>query len=244
MFFLSQANEELVEKLGTRKTSQQLKEYNKLIETLNDSVALRIILGSTPDFDTEQKSYLNFNTAVEWAKHDWKGLYDNLDPDEENWLVVFVARGGFILLEDIENEIDDMIWTFIKPKVQLKTHESEDIFDEFTDEDLVEKLENFAGETLNILFIEDVVEEDEYESNLASALEILAGKLEDLDIEIGETACLALITRTAQLAGINVYGLLVSYSGGIETDCGNNMAEGEDYYDFTDIHETVIDHDS
>jgi hypothetical protein len=244
VFFLSQANEELVEKLGTRKTSQQLKEYNKLMETLNDSVALKVILGSTPDFDTEQKTYLNYSTAVEWAKHDWKALFDSIDADEDNWIVVFVARGGFMLLEEIENEIDELTWTYIKPKVQLKTHESDDIFDEFTDEDLVEKLENFAGETLNILFIEDIVEEDEYESNLATALEVLAGKLEDLDIEIGETACLSLITRTSQLAGISVYGLLLSYSGGVETDWGNNMAEGEDYYDFNDILETVIDHDA
>lgn len=243
VFFLSQENKELVEILGTRKTSQQYKEYTRLIETLNESIAMQIHLGSIPDFDTEQRSYLSFNTAVNWAKQDWKSIIKQLD-ENDNWIIVFIARGGFILLDELENDIDDYVWTFVKPKVNPKPHESNDIYDIYTDEDLDSKLKEFKGKQVNILFIEDIVEEDEYESNLASALEIISGKLEDYDITIGETNCLALLTRTSQLAGVNIYGLLVSYSGGIECDWGNDMAEGEDYYEFSDLLETVIDHDS
>ena len=244
VFFLSQENKELVEILGTRKSSQQYKEYSRLLETLNDSIALFVHMGSIPDFDAEQRSYLSFNTAVSWAKQDWKGILKQLDDEEEHWIVVFVARGGFILLDELENEIDDFVWTYIKPKVNPKPHESDDLFDEYTDDDLDTKLKQLKGEQVNILFVEDIVEEDEYESNLASALEIIALKFEDFDITIGETNCIALITRTSQLAGINIYGLLVSYSGGVECDWGNDLSEGEDYYEFSDLLETIDDHDS
>lgn len=244
VFFLSQENKELVEILGTRKSSQQYKEYSRLLETLNESVALFIHMGAIPDFDTEQRSYLSFNTAVEWAKQDWKGMIKRLDRGEEHWFIIFVARGGFILLDELENDIDDFVWSFIKPKVDPKPHEADDLFSEYTDDELDSKLKQLKGEQVNILFIEDIVEEDEYESNLASALEMVAGKLENFDITIGETSCIALITRTSQLAGINIYGLLVSYSGGIECDWGNDLPEGEDYYEFSDLLETVEDHDS
>jgi len=244
VFFLSQENKELVEILGTRKSSQQYKEYNRLIETLNDSVSLFIHMGSIPDFDTEQRSYLSFNTAVNWAKQDWKSIITQLDSEEEHWIIVFVSRGGFILLDELENDLDDFVWTYIKPKVNPKPHESDDLFEEYSDDELDTKLKQFKGKQINILFVEDIVEEDEYESNLASALEIIAGKLEDYDISIGETNCIALITRTSQLAGITVYGLLVSYSGGIECDWGNDLSEGEDYYEFADLLETISDHDS
>ena len=245
VFFLSQENKELAEILGTRKTSVQYKEYNRILETINDSIALHIHMGSIPDFDTEQRSYLSFNTAVNWAKQDWKSMIKKLESsdEDENWLIVFLARGGLILLDEIENDIDDFVWTFIKPKVNPKPHESDDIFEEYSDDELDAKLKQFKSQQVNILFIEDIVEEDEYESNLANALEVIAGKFEDYDITIGETDCLALLTRTAVLAGITVYGLLVSYHGGIQADWGNDMSEGEDYFDFADLLETVVDHD-
>ncbi|MHA2365380.1 MAG: hypothetical protein ACXAC7_15585 [Candidatus Hodarchaeales archaeon] len=242
MFFTSQSNREINDVLGAKKTVGPIREYNRLLESLTESVSLYIFTSAPPDWDAEPRSVLSFNNLVSWAKEDWKEIFKQL---EENWLIIWIARGGMILLDEIENNVDDFIWSFIKPKVNVRSHEGEDVFEAFTDEHLVTKLKEFSNEEpLNVLFIEDIVEEDEYESNVVTALEYLADKLIDLDIELGTTACLALLTRTSQISSIPVYGVLISYSGGIETEWGNDNPEGLDYHDFSEVKEYVEDHDT
>lgn len=241
MFFLAQKNTELANFLRQKKTNGPIREYERLVKSLDDAVSLMVYAsGAPPDFDTEPKSYLRFNQLVDWAKDDWETIFNRLD---EDWIIVFIARGGFILLDEIENNIDDYIWTYIKPNLSPRQHEPIDIAEEFTDENLKKKLKNFKGETLNILFIEDIVEEDEYEANIVIVMEELADKLEDYDIEIGETACVSLLTRTAQISSIPVYGILVSWSGGLQTDWGNDNPERLDYHDFSENLEYIADHD-
>lgn len=241
MFFTAQGKKELADVLSARKAAGPIREYNRLVESLNSSISLYIYTTVPPDFETDSKSVLGFNQLLGWAKDDWKPAFKKFD---DNTLIVFVARGGMILLDELENAIDSFVWTFIKPKLSPKSHEANEIYEEYTDPDLEEKLSKFGNEKpLNILFIEDIVEEDEYESNVVSTMEILADKLIEHDIEIGETACLALLTRTSQISNIPVYGVLLSYSGGIEIDWGNDNPEGEDFHDFSENKEYIEDHD-
>lgn len=244
MFFTAQGNKELAEVLSAKKTAGPMREYNALLESLKSSISLYLYTNVPPDFETEPKSTLSFNRLLDWAKMDWKqsGVFKKFD---ENVLVVFIARGGMILLDDIENEIDNHIWTFIKPKVITHSHESSEIYEEYTDEHLNDKLQELSHEIpVNILFIEDIVEEDEYESNIVAAMELLADKLVEFDFEIGNTACVALLSRTSHITNIPVYGIVLSYSGGIETDWGNDNPEGADYRDFSEQKENIEDHDA
>ena len=240
MFFLSMSRKEVAELIGEEGRAAPKREYNTLLNRLNKSTNLLIYRTAVPEFNVVGTTFapLAFNTLIRWSEKDWQKMYKRLK--DENWLIVWVARGAFILLDVLENHLDEYPWTYIKPKTEVKSHEDDSIFDEYTDEDLDKKLAKFEGQEINVLYIDDIIMDD-YESNIDTIQEIIATKAEEYNIEIVDRMALALLTRTTSVSGMPVYGTLISYHGGILTDWGNDSPDRFDYYDFSEIKENIDD---
>lgn len=240
MFFLSMSRKEVAELIGEEGRAAPKREYNTLLNRLNKSTNLLIYRTAVPEFNVVGTTFapLAFNTLIRWSEKDWQKMYKRLK--DENWLIVWVARGAFILLDVLENHLDEYPWTYIKPKTDVKSHEDDSIFDEYTDEDLDKKLSKFEGQEVNVLYIDDIILDD-YESNIDTIQEIIATKAEEYNIEIVDRMALALLTRTTSVSGMPVYGTLISYHGGILTDWGNDSPDRFDYYDFSEIKENIDD---
>ena len=240
MFFLSMSRKEVAELLREEGRAAPKNEYNRLLSRLNKSTNLLIYRNAIPESNAVGTSFapLAINTLIRWSEKDWQKMYKRLK--DENWLIIWIARGAFVLVDVLENHVDDYPWTYIKPKTSLKSHEDESIFDEFTDELLNEKLSKFEGQELNLLYIDDIIMDD-YESNIDAVQEIIVTKAEEYNIEIVDRAALALLTRSTSVSGMPVYGTLISYHGGILTDWGNDSPDRFDYNDFTEIKEYIDD---
>jgi hypothetical protein len=240
MFFLSMSRKEVAEIIREEGRAAPKREYNTLLSRLNKSTNLLIYRRTIPEFNAVGFTFapLAFNTLISWSEKDWQKLYKRLK--DENWLIVWVARSAFILLDVLENHIDDFPWTYIKPKTTVKSHEDESIFDEYTDEHLDEKLSKFEGQEVNVLYVDDIIMDD-YESNIDYVQEIIATKAEEFNIEIVDRVALALLTRTTSVSGMPVYGTLISYHGGILTDWGNDSPDRFDYNDFSETKEYIDD---
>ena len=241
MFFLSNTRREVADLVREEGRAAPVREYNNLLSSLGSAVNLLIYRDAIPEFHSEGSfASLEFNKLLRWSEKDWSKLYKRLSTDD--WIIVFVARGGFMLLDTIENKIDDFTWTYIKPKLdEVKPHEDSSVYDEYTDPALEEKLAEFNGQDLKVLYVEDVILDD-YESNVDYVQEMFTSLAEDHNINIVDHAILCLLTRTTQVSGTPVYGTLISYNGGILTDRGNDSQEGFDYYDFSEIKEYIDDH--
>ncbi|MHA1168327.1 MAG: hypothetical protein ACTSP4_02010 [Candidatus Hodarchaeales archaeon] len=236
MFFTSNGNKELEQVLQQNRSA--LNEYKQIVEYLTNSRSMWIHeTGPYPDVPESERRVVNFTTLVEWASKDWSNLDRFLK--KGNWLVVFISRGGMILLDEIENKIDDFMWSFVKPKTGQKVHEDRDIFDEYTDPALEDKLLEFKGDSVSILFIEDIIDTTE---NIDYVNEFISEMAEDLEVGIGNIAVLSLLTRLQTIGPIPVFGTLLSWNGPVHMDWGNNLEDGLDYRDFSEIKEYIEDH--
>ncbi|MFW9930704.1 MAG: hypothetical protein ACFFD1_15045 [Candidatus Thorarchaeota archaeon] len=240
MFFLSMSRKEVAEILREEGRAAPIREYNTLLDSLKSSVNLLIYRNTIPEYSAVGSSFspLSFNTLMNWSERDWQKLFKRFK--DENWLIVWVARGAFILLDVLENHLDDYTWTYIKPKTNVKPHEDESIFDEYTDELLDEKFSKFEGEEIHVLYVDDIILDD-YESNVDYVQEFITTKAEEYNIEVVERVVLALLTRTTSVSGMPVYGTLISYQGGILTDWGNDSPDRFDFNDFSETKEYIDD---
>ncbi|MHA2297428.1 MAG: hypothetical protein ACXADA_15475 [Candidatus Hodarchaeales archaeon] len=236
MFFTNYANKELAETL--RQNRSALNEYNRIVNDLYDSQSMWIHeSGPYPDAPETEKRVINFNTLVEWASQDWKTLDHFLK--KGNWLIVFISRGGMILLDEIENKIEDYMWTYMKPKTEPRVHEDDDVYDDYTDSTLEDKLVEFKNDTVSILFVEDIVRTSE---SIDYVNEKIAELADDLEVNIGNIAVITLLTRIPTIGPIPIFGTLISWNGPIFTDWGNDIEDRLDYRDFSEIKEYVDDH--
>lgn len=234
------SRKEVAELIKEEGRSAPKREYNTLVNRLNKSTNLLIYRNSIPEANAVGFTFapISLNTLIGWSEKDWQKLLKKIK--DGNWLVVWVARGGLILLDALENHLDDCVWTYIKPKTPLKSHEDKSVFDEYTDDLLDEKLAKFEGQELNILFVDDIIIDD-YDSNIEIVQEQIVTKAEEYNIEILERIALALLTRSTSVSGMPVYGTLISYHGGILTDWGNDSPDRFDYNDFSEIIEYIDD---
>ncbi|MFW9996077.1 MAG: hypothetical protein ACFFD4_28815 [Candidatus Odinarchaeota archaeon] len=236
MFFTSYGNKELEQVLQQNRSALNL--YKRIVTDLSDSQSMWIHeSGPYPDSPETEKRVVNFNTLVEWASQDWKNLDRFLK--KGNWLVVFISRGGMVLLDEVENKIEDFMWTYIKPKTVKRVHEDRDIFDEYTDETIEDKLVEFKNDAVSILLVEDIVRNSE---NIDYVNELIAEMADDLEVEIAGIAVLSLLTREPTIGPIPIFGTLISWNGPIMTDWGNDLEDGLDYKDFSELKEYIDDH--
>lgn len=192
--------------------------------------------GSLPDEADIQT--VPFNLFSSWASKDWESFF-SISNDSSPWTVVWVARGGMILLDLVENRLDDYIWTYVKPKVIQRPHEDPDVFEEYTDPALEDKILEYYGESTSLLFIEDLVDTGD---NLEFATDYILEIAEENQIEVPQMATIALATRMSNLGSMPIYGILASIDTEIRTSWGNDYEHGLDYKDFSEIKEYLDDH--
>ncbi|MFX0061572.1 MAG: hypothetical protein ACFFC7_05240 [Candidatus Hermodarchaeota archaeon] len=227
MFSLSQMEKEIQQIL---KDSESRNWYKGFIEELSSSMEMYIHLSGPLPEEEPEVTTLPFNMAIQWAQRDWEAL-----KLPKPWTVVWVARGGFILLDYVEKIINDSIWTYIKPV--SPTHEDPSVFEQYSDPDFEAKIAEYENKTTSLIFIEDIVDSGE---NLEIVSEFTIEKCEELEIEIVDRATLCLLTRMQSLGNMKIYGVFTSYEGGIsERSWGNNRPDGFDYYDFREQREYI-----
>ncbi|MHA1214482.1 MAG: hypothetical protein ACTSR2_13365 [Candidatus Hodarchaeales archaeon] len=234
VFFLSQKELEIPEIL--KKDPSAKKAYNELLSGLEEALML-YIYDSGPYPPDKGSQILPFSDLSHWAEQDWKTLYPKFE--KKHWLVVFVARGGFQLIDLIEGKIDDFPWTYFKPKVEPREFEDENVFTEYCDPAFEEKLADFIDESVSILFVEDIVSTGE---NLEAVFDYTMEIAEEYNVEIGDVATIALITRMKNLGTIPIYGVLTDIQIDIRCSWGNDLPERIDARDFSENKEYVDDH--
>lgn len=216
--------------------------YVDFLECLGQAMTLYIHhYGPIPD-DMEQTGetcVFPFNVALEWAEKDWDQLWKFLQ-SSSTWIVVWVSRGGLILLDELESRLDEFMWTYYKPKSIQREHEDANVFEEYTDQELKPKIEEFEGTEVSILFVDDIIQDPE---NLNIAMESVLDICEEHDVTVADMAVLALMTRERQIGPLPVFGVLTDYSGEIRVAWGNDSPDGLDSYDFSEARETIDDHE-
>ncbi len=240
LFFLSQADKEIA--ALSEDDPEATRIYSEFLENLGHAMTLYIHhYGPIPD-DMEQTGetcVLPFNQALEWAEKDWERLWKVVQ-GSNNWIIVWVARGGFILLDELESRLDECLWTYFKPKSIIREHEDEDIFKEFTDSELEDKLEEFSGTDVSILFIDDIISDSE---NINLAMEDILDKCEEFEVEVSDMAVVALMTRERRIGPLPVFGVLTDYTGEIRAAWGNDSSDRMDEFDFSEAKDTLDDHE-
>ncbi|MFX0113687.1 MAG: hypothetical protein ACFFB3_04000 [Candidatus Hodarchaeota archaeon] len=240
MFFLSQSDKEIATLLEDDQEATRF--YTEFLGRLGQAMTLYIHhYGPIPD-DMEQTGetcVLPFNVAIEWAEKDWERLWKFLQ-GSGNWLIVWVARGGLILLDELESRLDEFMWTYVKPKSEVREHEDEEIFEEYTDPELEAKIEEFSGVEVSILFIDDIISDPE---NLNLAMEHILDACEEQEVEVADMAVLSIMTRERRIGPLPVFGVLADYSGEIRVAWGNDSPDGLDEYDFSEAKETIDDYE-
>jgi len=216
--------------------------YVDFLECLGQAMTLYIHhYGPIPD-DMEQTGetcVFPFNVALEWAEKDWDQLWKFMQ-SSSTWIVVWVSRGGLILLDELESRLDEFMWTYYKPKSIQREHEDANVFEEYTDQELKPKIEEFEGTEVSILFVDDIIQDPE---NLNIAMESVLDICEEHDVTVADMAVLALMTRERQIGPLPVFGVLTDYSGEIRVAWGNDSPDGLDSYDFSEARETIDDHE-
>jgi hypoxanthine phosphoribosyltransferase len=240
LFFLSQSDKEIA--ALSEDDPEAASFYTEFLESLGQAMTLYIHhYGPIPD-DMEQTGetcVLPFNVAIDWAGKDWERLWKFIQASD-NWLIVWVARGGLILLDELESRLDECMWTYFKPKSVIREHEDLDVFEEYTDPKLEAKIEEFSGEEISILYIDDIISDTE---NLNLAMEHILDKCEEQEVEVADMAVLSIMTRVRRIGPLPVFGVLTDYSGEIRAAWGNDSPDGLDEYDFSEAKETIDDHE-
>lgn len=240
LFFLSQSDKEIA--ALSEDNPEATRFYAEFLENLGQAMMLYIHhYGPIPD-DMEQTGetcILPFNVAIEWAEKDWERLWKFLQASG-NWLIVWISRGGLILLDVLESRLDEFTWTYFKPKSVVREHEDEEVFNEYTDSELELKIEEFSGSEISILFIDDVISDPE---NMNLAMEHVLDICEEQEVEVADMAVLSIMTRERRIGPLPVFGVLTDYSGEIRVAWGNDSPDGLDEYDFTEAKETIDDYE-
>ncbi|MFX0093778.1 MAG: hypothetical protein ACFFBD_18645 [Candidatus Hodarchaeota archaeon] len=211
------------------KDSDSRQEYKGFLDELTSSMELFVHLSGPLPEEAEVQT-LPFSMAVQWAQKDWELL-----KLPKPWTVVWVARGGFVLLDYVESIISDSIWTYKKPIAP--NHEDVSVFEDFSDEFFELKLAEYEKKATSLIFIEDIIDTGE---NLEVVSEFTVEMCEELEIEILGRATLCLLTRMQTLGNMKLYGVYTSYEGGISgRSWGNDRPDGFDYYDFREQREYI-----
>jgi hypothetical protein len=234
VFFLSQKENEIPDIL--KKDPSAKKSYNDILKGLEDALML-YIYDSGPYPPDEGIQILSFADLFHWAEHDWRTLYPKFE--KKRWVVVYIARGGFQLIDGIENKIDDFIWTYFKPRVEPRDFEDDSIYSEYQDPTFEEKLADFMEESVSFLFVEDIISTGE---NLEATFDHTMEIAEEYNIEVGEVVSLAFISRMKNLGTIPIYGVQTDIQIDLRCSWGNDLPDRIDARDFSEIKEYIDDH--
>ena len=234
VFFLSQKENEIPDILKNDPAAK--KAYNEILSGLEKALML-YIYDSGPYPPDEGSQILPFADLSHWAEHDWKSLHPKFE--KKRWIVVFVARGGFQLIDLIENKIDDFTWTYIKPRTELRDFEDESIYLEYRDPVFEEKFADFMDENVSILFIEDIVSTGE---NLEVVFDHTMEVAEEYNVEVGDVVTLALISRMRNIGTMPIYGVQTDIQIDLRCSWGNDLPDRIDARDFSENKEYIDDH--
>ena len=192
---------------------------------------------SGPYPSEEGAQILPLSDLALWAEEDWKLLYPKFD--KKRWIVVYVARGGFQLVDLIENKIDDFVWTYIKPKTEIREFEDSSIYSEYADPAFEDKFADFMEENTSILFVEDIISTGE---NLEAAFDVTMEIAEEYNVEVGDVATIALMSRMKNLGTIPIYGVQTDIQIDLRSSWGNDLPDRIDSRDFLENKEYIDDH--
>ncbi|MHA2305671.1 MAG: hypothetical protein ACXACU_09775 [Candidatus Hodarchaeales archaeon] len=234
VFFLSQKEKEIPDIL--RKDPAAKKAYNEILSGLEEALML-YIYDSGPYPPDEGNQILPFSDLAIWAEADWKLLYPKFE--KKRWIVVYVARGGFQLVDLIENKIDDFTWTYFKPKNDIREFEDNSIYSEYRDPIFEDKFADFMEENTSILFVEDLISTGE---NLEAAFDITMEVAEEYNVEVGDVATMALISRIRNLGTMPIYGVQTDIQIDLRCSWGNDLSDRIDARDFSENREYIDDH--
>ena len=234
VFFLSKKEVEIPEIL--KKDPAAKKAYKEILEGLEKALIL-YIYDSGPYPPDEGAQILPFTDLANWAEQDWKLLYPKFE--KKRWLVIYVARGGYQLIDLIENKIDDFVWTYFKPRTEARDFEDETIYEEYRDPAFEEKFADFMDESVSILFVEDIISTGE---NLEAAFDYTMEVAEEYNVEVGDVVTMALISRMRNLGTIPIYGVQTDIQIDLRCSWGNDLPDRIDARDFTEGKEYVDDH--
>ncbi len=234
VFFLSQKEKEIPDIL--KKDPAAKKAYNEILSGLEEALML-YVYDSGPYPIEEGSQILPFSDLAIWAEADWKLLYPKFE--KKRWIVVYVARGGFQLVDLIENKIDDFIWTYFKPKTDVREFEDSSIYSEYRDPSFEDKFADFMEENTSILFVEDIISTGE---NLEAAFDITMEVAEEYNVEVGDVATMALISRIRNLGTIPIYGVQTDIQIDLRSSWGNDLSDRIDSRDFSENKEYIDDH--
>ena len=234
VFFLSQKEKEIPDIL--KKDPAAKKAYNEILSGLEKALML-YIYDSGPYPSEEGAQILPLSDLALWAEEDWKLLYPKFD--KKRWIVVYVARGGFQLVDLIENKTDDFIWTYFKPKTEIREFEDSSIYSEYADPAFEDKFADFMEENTSILFVEDIISTGE---NLEAAFDVTMEIAEQYNVEVGDVATIALMSRIRNLGTIPIYGIQTDIQIDLRSSWGNDLPDRIDSRDFSENKEYIDDH--
>lgn len=234
VFFLSQKEKEIPDIL--KKDPAAKKAYNEILSGLEKALML-YTYDSGPYPSEEGAQILPLSDLAIWAEEDWKLLYPKFD--KKRWIVVYVARGGFQLVDLIENKIDDFVWTYIKPKTEIREFEDSSIYSEYADPAFEDKFADFMEENTSILFVEDIISTGE---NLEAAFDVTMEIAEEYNVEVGDVATIALMSRMRNLGTIPIYGVQTDIQIDLRSSWGNDLPDRIDSRDFLENKEYIDDH--
>ena len=234
VFFLSQKEKEIPDIL--KKDPAAKKAYNEILTGLEKALML-YIYDSGPYPSEEGAQILPLSDLALWAEEDWKLLYPKFD--KKRWIVVYVARGGFQLVDLIENKTDDFIWTYLKPKTEIREFEDSSVYSEYRDPAFEDKFADFMEENTSILFVEDIISTGE---NLEAAFDVTMEIAEEYNVEVGDVATIALMSRIRNLGTIPIYGVQTDIQIDLRSSWGNDLPDRIDSRDFSENKEYVDDH--
>jgi hypoxanthine phosphoribosyltransferase len=234
VFFLSQKEKEIPDIL--KKDPAAKKAYNEILSGLEKALML-YIYDSGPYPSDEGAQILPFSDLAIWAEADWKLLYPKFE--KKRWIIVYVARGGFQLVDLIENRIDDFVWTYFKPKTEIREFEDSSIYSEYSDPTFEDKFADYMEENTSILFVDDVISTGE---NLEATFDITMEIAEEYNVEVGDVATFALISRIRNLGTMPIYGVQTDIQIDLRCSWGNDLPDRIDARDFSENKEYIDDH--
>ncbi len=234
VFFLSQKEKEIPDIL--KRDPAAKKAYNEILSGLEKALML-YIYDSGPYPSEEGAQILPLSDLALWAEEDWKLLYPKFD--KKRWIVVYVARGGFQLVDLIENKTDDFVWTYFKPKTEIREFEDSSIYSEYADPTFEDKFADFMEENTSILFVEDIISTGE---NLEAAFDVTMEIAEEYNVEVGDVATIALMSRIKNLGTIPIYGVQTDIQIDLRSSWGNDLPDRIDSRDFLENKEYIDDH--
>jgi hypothetical protein len=233
VFFLSKKEIEIPEVLMKDPTAK--KAYTELLNDLEN--ALMLYIYDSGPYPPDEAQILPFHTLSNWAEKDWSLLYPKFE--KKRWAIVYVSRGGFQLIDLIENKIDDFVWTYFKPTTEdVREFEDESIYEEYQDPAFEEKFADFMEDSVSILFIEDLISTGaSLEAVVTYPLEVA----EKYNVEVGAVACIALISRMRNLGEIPIYGVQTDIQIDLRCSWGNDLPDRIDARDFIEMKDYVDD---